>query len=482
MTLDEIRRQLETAETLPAEALAAAAADAGALAPDVIGLMRKAVDGVYLIPRQENLVFFGARALAAARETSVYPALTALLTQPEHRLERLLGHNLVGLLLGLYDGNPDPLFAAIEHADTGGRIKWRLFRTLARLTFEGRVPRERMIDLIDRFERDAMAAPGNAAWEGWLEAVMYLGLRQFEQRALAMGRGAWQQEEARRDWLSRLERAAAHPEDPQRFNDDGVMAITDPVASLSWMAETEETEETPQAAEEESEDPAASIALTDDELRWLAGFLGSAQAPALTMNLEMLDGFFTALVIGPETIKPSEYLPLVWGEGDSAPAFDSLEQAQFVTNLLVRHWTTMVQRLEAGCLPALVMFDDAPENNGREWVKGFVRGMMLRLDAWTPLVRDHKVGPLLASIVALIGHEYSKDFKELTPELRNDTGELLPYSLMAIYLFWRGRGRRSVPAEPARSTKVGRNEPCPCGSGRKYKRCCGANADRMKVA
>lgn len=24
------------------------------------------------------------------------------------------------------------------------------------------------------------------------------------------------------------------------------------------------------------------------------------------------------------------------------------------------------------------------------------------------------------------------------------------------------------------SPKVGRNEPCPCGSGRKYKRCCGA--------
>jgi hypothetical protein len=28
--------------------------------------------------------------------------------------------------------------------------------------------------------------------------------------------------------------------------------------------------------------------------------------------------------------------------------------------------------------------------------------------------------------------------------------------------------------EPAVSTKVGRNEPCPCGSGKKYKKCCGA--------
>ena len=27
----------------------------------------------------------------------------------------------------------------------------------------------------------------------------------------------------------------------------------------------------------------------------------------------------------------------------------------------------------------------------------------------------------------------------------------------------------------AKSGKVGRNDPCPCGSGKKYKKCCGAN-------
>jgi SEC-C motif-containing protein len=28
--------------------------------------------------------------------------------------------------------------------------------------------------------------------------------------------------------------------------------------------------------------------------------------------------------------------------------------------------------------------------------------------------------------------------------------------------------------ETVRVTKIGRNEPCPCGSGKKYKKCCGA--------
>jgi len=30
------------------------------------------------------------------------------------------------------------------------------------------------------------------------------------------------------------------------------------------------------------------------------------------------------------------------------------------------------------------------------------------------------------------------------------------------------------PVNVARTVKVGRNEPCPCGSGRKYKKCCGS--------
>jgi SWIM/SEC-C metal-binding protein len=30
------------------------------------------------------------------------------------------------------------------------------------------------------------------------------------------------------------------------------------------------------------------------------------------------------------------------------------------------------------------------------------------------------------------------------------------------------------PTLPAKSEKIGRNDPCPCGSGKKYKKCCGA--------
>jgi preprotein translocase subunit SecA len=34
--------------------------------------------------------------------------------------------------------------------------------------------------------------------------------------------------------------------------------------------------------------------------------------------------------------------------------------------------------------------------------------------------------------------------------------------------------RAATPEAPIRLGKVGRNDPCPCGSGKKHKRCCGA--------
>jgi len=40
-------------------------------------------------------------------------------------------------------------------------------------------------------------------------------------------------------------------------------------------------------------------------------------------------------------------------------------------------------------------------------------------------------------------------------------------------LFWRDRARRTAERVVAARPKIGRNEPCPCGSGKKHKRCCG---------
>ncbi len=131
MTVDEIRKHLENADSRLAEVLAAGVEQAGVLAPAVLEVIAKASNGVYLIPKQENLLFFGLHALAAARDTSAYLPFLGLLRRPEHALEHLLGEGFVEtstqLLLGLFDGNADPLYAALEDQAMDGALKWSVF-------------------------------------------------------------------------------------------------------------------------------------------------------------------------------------------------------------------------------------------------------------------------------------------------------------------------------------------------------------------
>ena len=79
--------------------------------------------------------------------------------------------------------------------------------------------------------------------------------------------------------------------------------------------------------------------LSDAELDELEAFLASDSVPQDCMDLEMLDGFLTAVVSGPDVVQPSEWLPQVWSEGgkSAAPAFSGSEQAQRILD----DWATM---------------------------------------------------------------------------------------------------------------------------------------------
>ncbi|WP_153016116.1 UPF0149 family protein, partial [Pseudomonas savastanoi] len=61
--------------------------------------------------------------------------------------------------------------------------------------------------------------------------------------------------------------------------------------------------------------PPFQQALTEAELDRLTDFLDAIGSPA--MNIEMLDGYFAALICGPEMVPPNEYLPQILGENFS---------------------------------------------------------------------------------------------------------------------------------------------------------------------
>lgn len=222
--------------------------------------------------------------------------------------------------------------------------------------------------------------------------------------------------------------------------------------------------------------------LTDAELDRLGDFLESCKS-GKAMNLEQLDGFFAALIAGPETVMPSEYYPEVFGgEMLEACEFGSLDEAKDILGLMTRHWNTIAGALFNGevYVPLLIQ-DENRGAKGNDWARGFMRGMHMLHDGWAELMDDEKHGGCLVPMMMLY-HEHDEDPKmrpdPISAEQREDVIAHMAVGLVQAYRYFRSQREASVssPApEPRRGTpKFGRNDPCPCGSGKKYKRCCGA--------
>lgn len=202
------------------------------------------------------------------------------------------------------------------------------------------------------------------------------------------------------------------------------------------------------------------------------------------MNLEGVDGLFTALICSPEMTQPNIYLRAIWGD-KGIPANEALSNDQDTQDfmfLLMRHWNTVVKKLDADEAFSPILLEDSDGNaKGNDWAKGFVRGMQLHQKDWTGLSNDEENGGSLVPILAL-AHENDPDLK-LRPYKEPVSEERREQLIMGLST---GAMSSNKYFEPHRQTsasigntfrrdtpKVGRNEPCPCGSGRKYKRCCG---------
>jgi uncharacterized protein len=225
--------------------------------------------------------------------------------------------------------------------------------------------------------------------------------------------------------------------------------------------------------------------LSDAELDRLSDVL-KRFANKRAMNLEQLDGFLSALICSPDLVPPSEYLPEIWGDDmvleDEFSAKPILED--FIS-LIMRHWNSIVNTLNSGevFLPLLLKDEDGYWN-ANDWANGFLRGMELRKEYWANLVDDEEHGGLLVPIFAL-AHENNPDpamrpYKEpVSVELRETLIVEAVAGMNEIYHYFEAQRllgndlldntttfRRTMP-------KIGRNDPCPCGSGKKFKHCCG---------
>ena len=222
--------------------------------------------------------------------------------------------------------------------------------------------------------------------------------------------------------------------------------------------------------------------LNDAELDRLGGFLKSCKG-GRAMNVEQLDGFFAALIAGPETVMLSEYSPQVFGgEMSDVCEFSSPEEADEILGLMIRHWNTIAGALfNREVYVPLLLEDENGAAHGNEWARGFMCGMQMRHDGWAQLVNDEENGGCLTPMMMLC-HEHDKDPemrpKPIAPEKREDIIVHMAAGLVGAYRYFRRHQESSglsrfAPDCRRTTSKVGRNDPYLCGSGKKYKKCCG---------
>lgn len=223
-------------------------------------------------------------------------------------------------------------------------------------------------------------------------------------------------------------------------------------------------------------------ALTDEDYDFLELVLDSLESVD-AMNLEMVDGFFASLICAPQLVLPSQYMPeVLGGEGE---AYESQEQAERFLTVLMAHWNHIVHTLLSDDIYLPILMEDSTGVAlGNDWAKGFARGMDFHPADWMELLDDEEHGGAMVPIFAL-AHEQNPD-----PEMRpyqeaidEDQREHLLAGLAVgtkqVYEYFEPHRKMEARAKAAGKTyrregpKISRNAPCPCGSGKKYKQCCG---------
>jgi len=238
--------------------------------------------------------------------------------------------------------------------------------------------------------------------------------------------------------------------------------------------------------------------LSSTDTTALKDFLDSSTRPDDTLRFHELQGFLFAIASSPETISPSEWIPMIGNDedlcyGDEGEAQQVLNQIMTLYNEVNSSVLERSKTLPVGCNFKTGVFANFEEQASiLQWSRGFTIGHDWLSEVWDEYLLEEMDEECGATVMVLsffssrqlaeafyseIGHaessESGKSFEEFAEKIR----ELFPAALSAYAHLGRTifevlMENSAEGTQPAQHTKVGRNDPCPCGSGKKYKKCC----------
>jgi uncharacterized protein len=221
-----------------------------------------------------------------------------------------------------------------------------------------------------------------------------------------------------------------------------------------------------------STSPAAP--LSQQELDALEALLGSDAFHDDAMPLDALQGLFFALAAAPDPVLPSRWIPVALGE---APRYESEAQAQQVLELVMRYYNQCVRAAATDDFALLLYRREDGGEDLATWCAGYLEGVDAATPGWHEAGDPDEVDELLFPFVVLAGELPDKEKRQFRPaewrDLVKSCEDTIGDAIVEVRDYW--NALRNPPQTVRReSPKIGRNDPCPCGSGKKFKQCCGA--------
>ena len=222
----------------------------------------------------------------------------------------------------------------------------------------------------------------------------------------------------------------------------------------------------------------AHQALSETELDELESLLDSEALAGEAMGLDQLQAFLCAVSSAPQAVPRELWLPEALGQVEG-------EAGARARDLALRLQVQIADDLAQGEGVAPLLYpleEDGDELDYGTWVDAYLFGTGLGEQPWQEAAGEHWEDLAeLMEVFFLLNGSLKEDVLAageawVSPreEARwvQESREALPELVHSVYDFW--EARRNIPAPIRREgPKVGRNDPCPCGSGRKYKQCCG---------
>jgi uncharacterized protein len=218
----------------------------------------------------------------------------------------------------------------------------------------------------------------------------------------------------------------------------------------------------------------ATATLSEADLARLDALLAEEPLRERALPLDALQGMFCALAIGPDADTPLDlWLPAALGDD---PDRDAPEHPIELVELLTRFHDDTERAARDGTLSLLLYEMRRGRQDYATWCRGFVEGVELSEAGWYESADPDEIEELLFPIL-VAGDQLSEDERRAYKpaewrRLLLESEQRIPETVARLRDYW--AIVRSPPQTVRRDgAKVGRNDPCPCGSGRKFKHCHG---------